>query len=126
MNEETRNEIVRLSYGGASRRRIARMLRVDRKTVAQVLADHENRRAGVPESKPARRASRLDPFEETMAQLLERYPDLTAVRLHGFKPWACRRRHPQTKGKIERPFGYIGKNLLNGRTYHDQEGDQSA
>ena len=82
MTEETRNEIVRLFYGGASRRRIARMLRVDRKTVAQVLADHENHRAGVPESKPARRASLLDPFEETMAQLLERYPDLTAVRLH--------------------------------------------
>src|SRR5487761_538826 len=82
MNEETRNEIVRLSYGGAARRRIARMLRVDRKTVTQVLADHENRRAGAPESKRARRASRLDPFEETMAQLLERYPDLTAVRLH--------------------------------------------
>ena len=81
MNEETRNEIVRLFYGGASRRRIARRLRVDRKTVAQVLADHENRRVGVPESKPARRASLLDPFEQTMAQLLERYPDLTAVRL---------------------------------------------
>ena len=62
MNEETRNEIVRLFYGGASRRRIARMLRVDRKTVARVLADHENRRAGVPPSKRARRASSAGSF----------------------------------------------------------------
>jgi len=256
VNQETRNEIVRLFYGGASRRRIARMLRVNRKTVARVLADHQNRRAGVPEPQPARRASLLDPFEETIAQLLERYPDLTAVRLHeelrdrgftghytivrdrlralrpgphkppvrrfetapgvqaqmdfssyeiiftaegnrrvhafsyilaysrrqyvrfvesqdlattlrehvrafehfsglattclydnmkvvvtgydgeqpiyntrflsfathyGFKPWACRPRHPQTKGKIERPFNYLDTNLLNGRTFTSLE-----
>jgi hypothetical protein len=40
---------------------------------------------------------------------------------YGFKPWACRPRHPQTKGKIERPFGYIEKNLLNGRTFTSLE-----
>jgi len=40
---------------------------------------------------------------------------------YGFKPWACRRRQPQTKGKIERPFGYIEKNLLNGRTFTSLE-----
>ena len=36
---------------------------------------------------------------------------------YGFRPVACRRRRPQTKGKVERPFLYIEKNLLSGREF---------
>ena len=40
---------------------------------------------------------------------------------YGFKPWACLPRHPETKGKVERPFDYAEKNLLNGRTFRSLE-----
>lgn len=82
MNELTRNEVIRLFYGGASGRRIARQLHVGRRSVARVLAEHQNRRAGVPTAQGARRPSVLDPFTQTITELLARYPDLTAVRLH--------------------------------------------
>src|SRR3984957_1153995 len=82
MKESTCNEIVRLHYGGTSQRRIAQVLGVARKSVARVLADHEQRRAGVVEVERPRRASVLDPYADHITQLLERYPNLTAVRIH--------------------------------------------
>jgi transposase len=40
---------------------------------------------------------------------------------YGFRPVACRPRRPQTKGKVERPFGYAESSLLGGRTFRSLE-----
>jgi transposase len=46
-------------------------------------------------------------------------PRFLAFATHyGFKPWACKPRRPQTKGKSERRFRYAEVSLLNGRTFH--------
>jgi transposase len=45
-------------------------------------------------------------------------PRFLAFATHyGFRPIACRPRRPQTKGKVERPFGYVESSLLNGRSF---------
>jgi transposase len=36
---------------------------------------------------------------------------------YGFKPWACLPRRAQTKGKVEKKFDFVEKNLLNGRSF---------
>lgn len=83
MNEHTRNEILRLWYGRASRRRIAKMLGISRRVVTRVIEHHERARDGVVvERAPVDRPSLLDPFTDEIGHLVERYPDITAVRLH--------------------------------------------
>jgi hypothetical protein len=70
MNEVTSNEVIRLWYGGTSRRRIARQLGLNRKSGARVLAQHQNLRAGLPLAQGSRRPSLLDPFSETITQMV--------------------------------------------------------
>jgi transposase len=49
-------------------------------------------------------------------------PRFLAFAAHyGFRPAACRPRRPQTKGKVERPFGYVESSLLGGRTFRGLE-----
>ena len=82
MDESIRNQIIRMWYGKASHRRIAKTLGVSRKSVNRVINEHEQARAGAlwkPERQPK---SVLDPFREDITALLARYPDITAVRLH--------------------------------------------
>lgn len=68
-------------YSRASHRRIAKMLGVDRKTVVKVIVEHEQARTGAPPKKRKPRKSLLDPFQDNILQLLERYPEITAVRM---------------------------------------------
>jgi hypothetical protein len=40
---------------------------------------------------------------------------------YGYRPWACRPRRPETKGKVERHFHYVELSLLNGRSFRSLE-----
>lgn len=87
MTEELRNEIVRRWQEGTSQRQIARDLGVSRRSVGRVLAGVQAQRRGAASAsrqpKPAaRRPSMLDEHEGFIRQLLERYPNITAVRVH--------------------------------------------
>jgi transposase len=86
MDEKLRNEIVQRWQAQTPARRIARELGVARGTVRHVIERFERERSGqsaAPSLRPrSRRPSRLDEHEGLLVQLLERYPNLTAVRAH--------------------------------------------
>ena len=81
MKEDIRNEIVRQRHAGASIRAIARSLQLSRRTVGRILTRVSAERAGQVPARP-RRPRLLDPFEGVIQELLERYPQMTAVRIH--------------------------------------------
>ncbi len=67
---------------------------------------------------------------DNMKVVVSRYEDgepvynprfLAFATHYGYRPIACRVRRPQTKGKVERPFDHVEKNLLNGREFRSLE-----
>jgi transposase len=67
---------------------------------------------------------------DNMKVVVSRYEDdepiynprfLAFATHYAFRPWACRRQRPQTKGKVERPFQFVEGNLLNGRSFRSIE-----
>jgi hypothetical protein len=86
MNDDLVHKFVALSQRGASMRWIARSLRVSRCTVKKALGQVEHARGvGPPEGSlwaAVARDSRLDAVEPAIADLLARYPGITAHRVH--------------------------------------------
>jgi transposase len=85
--EELEARVVTLTSEGMSRRAIARALKVSRNTVRKLLTEHEQARdtethSALPRAKPrAPQATKLDKYREKIAELLERYADITAQRI---------------------------------------------
>ncbi len=77
--------VVVLSQKGWGQRRIAQEVGVSRKTVRSILRRIGTRRdeghTALPRP-PRKRASQLDRFEPKVHAILDRHPDITAVRLH--------------------------------------------
>jgi transposase len=83
--EELMHQVVTLHQQGLSRRATARALSVSRNTVRKFLTAHGRARLAQHSAveRPARapRASKVDPFRAKIAELLERYPEITAQRI---------------------------------------------
>lgn len=65
-------------------------------------------------------------YDRVKSVVLESYTDsevkwnekfLDFARFYGFKPLLCRPYWPRTKGKVERPYGYIEEDFFLGRTF---------
>src|SRR6266566_1459134 len=82
MDESLRNEIIRMRYGKASLRRIAKTLGVSRRTIRRIIDEHQQDRAGTLPIHQRQAKSMLDSFRDDITALLARFPDITAVRLH--------------------------------------------
>lgn len=84
--EELAHKVALLAKQGTTRRAIARALGVSRNTVRALLDAHQAGRETehiAVERRPSRapRAQKLDPYKPRIAELIARFPDITAQRV---------------------------------------------
>lgn len=85
MKPEVRHEIIRRWRERQSLRGIAQDLQMARKTVKRVIQKHQQQRedgiVSAELTRPKKRRSQLDQYQEVLLELLTRYPDITVIRL---------------------------------------------
>lgn len=81
--EEFEHEIIMRYRDGQSIRSLSRVFEIGRNTVRRILRGHEADRAKPHEILPRKRArsSKLDAFKSQIADLLEKFPDITGQRI---------------------------------------------
>jgi transposase len=84
--EELAHRVVTLATQGVAQRAIARSLGVSRNTVKTLLIGHRVERESTHSAIPARhartpRAQKLDRYKPRVAELIKRFPDITAQRV---------------------------------------------
>jgi transposase len=81
--EEFEHTLIIMYQEGWSIRSLSRYFRTSRNAIRRILRAHERRRNAGHDvlTKRLKRASKLDAFEPEMKRILDKYPDITAVRL---------------------------------------------
>jgi transposase len=106
--EELDHQTVTLSRQGMTRRAIARALGVSRNTIRKILVGHATRRelpheAIAPPPSRAPRPTKLDDFTAKIAELLERYPAITAQRVfEELRAAGCKSSYTQVKQHVRK------------------------
>ena len=83
-NEPLENTIITLHCEGWPIRRLSRELRISRKRIRRVLVSNQTQRDTTPGEviiAKKKRQSKLDPYRDTIAELLDKYPDITGQRV---------------------------------------------
>jgi transposase len=85
--QELEHTLILMHHDGRSIRELSRQFHLGRNTVRRILRAHAQRRDSghdllIPLRAGLKRASKLDAFDPEIKKLLEKYPDITGLRIY--------------------------------------------